>query len=215
MYWVQNASFNSLTQPLAIYRIKPRSLCFRAMVQIQQHLITVIHLMIQVIKPTIKSCQLKVKLLQLIIKVYHLMTKVCQLLITFLFIYFLIMTKVYQISITIYQQLTDEGLPSEDSGFSTTTKSVWFLTEAFKDRLPPERYWRDEYPTRRVGVVDFPHVTLSPPAWLCTKTGSNERYFNVSLLFQVTTKSPHATPCAQKGEPKRKIEPLTSLTPYR
>ena len=141
------------------------------MVQIQQHLITVIQLMIQVIKPTIKSCQLKVKLLRLIIKVYHLMTKVCQLLITFLFVlFFSIMTKVYQISIIIYQQLTDEGLPSEDSGFSTTTKSVWLLTEAFTDRLPPERYWRDEYPTRRVCVLGwwwwiFPDVALSPPAW--------------------------------------------------
>ena len=54
----------------------------------------------------------------------------------------------------------------------------------------------------------------------CIKMGSDESYFNVSLIVRdkVTRLCPQTTTFEEKGEPKRyqtKGLPLTSLTPYR
>ena len=54
---------------------------------------------------------------------------------------------------------------------------------------------------------------------LCTKVGSDESHFNVSLIVRnkVTRQCPQTTTFERKGEPKR-IQTrslLTSLTPYR
>ena len=54
----------------------------------------------------------------------------------------------------------------------------------------------------------------------CTKMGSGESHFNVSLIVRakVTRHCPQTTTFQQKGEPKRiraEVPLLTSLTPYR
>ena len=54
----------------------------------------------------------------------------------------------------------------------------------------------------------------------CTKMGSDERHFNVSLIVRdkVTRQCPQTTTFEEKGEPKRNRTEdilLTSLTPYR
>ena len=54
----------------------------------------------------------------------------------------------------------------------------------------------------------------------CIKMGSDESYFNVSLIVKdkVTRQRPQTTIFEEKGEPKRirtDVPPLTSLTPYR
>ena len=54
----------------------------------------------------------------------------------------------------------------------------------------------------------------------CIKMGSDESYFNVSLIVRdkVTRQCPETTMFEEKGEPKRiltEVPLLTSLTPYR
>ena len=54
----------------------------------------------------------------------------------------------------------------------------------------------------------------------CMKVGSDESYFNVSLIVRdkVTRQCPQTTTSEEKGEPKRirtEVPLLTSLTPYR
>ena len=54
---------------------------------------------------------------------------------------------------------------------------------------------------------------------LCTKVGSDESHFNVSLIVRnkVTRQCPQTTTFERKGEPKRirtEDSLLTSLTPY-
>ena len=54
----------------------------------------------------------------------------------------------------------------------------------------------------------------------CIKMGSDESYFNVSLIVRdkVTRQCPETTMFEKKGEPKRirtEVSLLTSLTPYR
>ena len=54
----------------------------------------------------------------------------------------------------------------------------------------------------------------------CIKVGSDESYFNVSLIVRdkVTRPCPKPTNFEEKGEPKRyrtEVLPLTSLPPYR
>ena len=54
----------------------------------------------------------------------------------------------------------------------------------------------------------------------CIKMGSEENYFNVSLIVRdkVTRQCPVTTMFEEKGEPKRirtEVNLLTSLTPYR
>ena len=54
----------------------------------------------------------------------------------------------------------------------------------------------------------------------CIKMGSEENYFNVSLIVRdkVTRQCPETTMFEEKGEPKRirtEVNLLTSLTPYR
>ena len=54
----------------------------------------------------------------------------------------------------------------------------------------------------------------------CIKMGSDESYFNVSLIVKdkVTRQRPQTTIFEEKGEPKRirtDVPLLTSLTPYR
>ena len=54
----------------------------------------------------------------------------------------------------------------------------------------------------------------------CIKVGSDESYFNVSLIVRdkVTRLCPETTIFEEKGEPKRfrsEVLLLTSLTPYR
>ena len=54
----------------------------------------------------------------------------------------------------------------------------------------------------------------------CIKMGSDESYFNVSLIVRdkVTRQCPQTTIFEEKGEPKRyrtEVLPLTSLPPYR
>ena len=54
----------------------------------------------------------------------------------------------------------------------------------------------------------------------CIKMGSDESYFNVSLIVRdkVTRQFPQTTLFEEKGEPKRirtEVPLLTSLTPYR
>ena len=54
---------------------------------------------------------------------------------------------------------------------------------------------------------------------LCTKVGSDESHFNVSLIVRdkVTRQCPQTTTSEEKGEPKlirTEVPPLTSLTPY-
>ena len=54
----------------------------------------------------------------------------------------------------------------------------------------------------------------------CTKMGSDESHFNVSLIVRgkVTRQCPQTTTFEGKGEPKRirnEVPLLTSLTPYR
>ena len=54
----------------------------------------------------------------------------------------------------------------------------------------------------------------------CIKMGSDESYFNVSLIVRdkVTRQCPQITTFEEKGEPKRnraEVPQLTSLTPYR
>ena len=53
----------------------------------------------------------------------------------------------------------------------------------------------------------------------CTKVGSDESHFNVSLIVrdEVTRQCPQTTTFKEKGEPKRigtEVSLLTSLTPY-
>ena len=54
----------------------------------------------------------------------------------------------------------------------------------------------------------------------CVKMGSDESYFNVSIIVRdkVTRPCPQTTTFEEKGEPKRyrtEVPPLTSLPPYR
>ena len=54
----------------------------------------------------------------------------------------------------------------------------------------------------------------------CTKMGSEESHFNVSLIARdkATRQCPQTTTFEEKGEPKRirtEVSLLTSLTPYR
>ena len=54
----------------------------------------------------------------------------------------------------------------------------------------------------------------------CSKVGSDESHFNVSLTVRdkVTRQCPQTTTFEEKGEPKRiqtEVPLLTSLTPYR
>ena len=54
----------------------------------------------------------------------------------------------------------------------------------------------------------------------CIKMGSDESYFNVSLIVRdkVTRQCPQTTIFEEKGEPKRirtEVPLLTSITPYR
>ena len=54
----------------------------------------------------------------------------------------------------------------------------------------------------------------------CIKMGSDESYFNVSLIVRdkVTRQCPQTTTFENKAEPKEirtEVPPLTSLTPYR
>ena len=55
---------------------------------------------------------------------------------------------------------------------------------------------------------------------ICIKMGSDESYFNVSLIVmdKVTSQCPQTTTFEEKGVPKRyrtEVLPLTSLPPYR
>ena len=54
----------------------------------------------------------------------------------------------------------------------------------------------------------------------CIKVGSDESYFNVSLIVRdkVTRQCPQTTTFEENGEPKQyrtEVLPLTSLPPYR
>ena len=64
------------------------------------------------------------------------------------------------------------------------------------------------------------HAYLYHQNDFCIKMGSDERYFNVSLIARdkVTGQRPQTTTFEQKGEPKRiriEVPVLTGLTPYR
>ena len=113
------------------------------------------------------------------------------------------------------------ALPLGQTGFLTivtVSKQTWCLTSTETIRLIRDGEGRGYGDVGRGKVYTYRYTVTT--RMTCIKMGSDESYFNVSLIMRdkVTRPCPQTTTFEEKGEPKRyrtKVLPLTSLTPYR